>query len=744
MTVSYENLLNLADYVNATSIEDKSSISTYNVMFRDRSSRGDPNSVTVGPEDLEALLKALVGDTNFSWVGNNCSYKSTSCSVESESGVYGKIITPDIPGSQYSKCYINREVSYANKINNTHKTYDCTGLKKCGTDVDYYWDRDNLYHQAYDQSTGYTSSLKDIAKPGRCSKRYTSNTEGLDTTNDPDDPNKIGSANADGNWNCRPYGDVLAASAYPSAVRDAASSDGPNNYEKSTYQITRGNANMDNGIPINAECATNPINYGGIWQTELENGEYNNNPKLDANGNYIYNQGVNAGKTDPDAPSEWLIAGSSVESVDNPFVYGGQTKNCEIHKTIASYVKKGKYEEDDGHLVECEAHMPLYPGDVEAVNYDLPLDDSGTSIQTAAEWWNENSCIWVNSIMFGDAVNSADRYFYPQILNGECTYGDFTQENKNGPGFKKIVPLDGNGNNKQRCDGPDGISGNCEQINTSIKRDNLVNVLGDNIHEVGFTDIPTTPYGNETQCATESKCQWVGYWDGVKDNNNNPNKSSFNNTINSDIIGGHYKIYRKDKSTDRDYAKPCTYDVDTGKKIVLDGTLYRATNVQSTALDGSDNLCINFTAEAKETPMSFSLDNGQWYSKDEELIQNGSSIGGTTQVKKITKNGSHPTAHGSGHGSGECWQTITGITPPKYKNYNNLFHSAQSVGEDERNFQNYLSGKYDSSTSENVLQGIASSDNSDVIYVKKANDECGSLVHAGTQLQHAWVNPNQL
>jgi len=342
--------------------------------------------------------------------------------------------------------------------------------------------------------------------------------------------------------------------------------------------------------------------------------------------------------------------------------------------------------------------------------------------------------------MFGDAVNSADRYFYPQILNGECTYGDFTQENENGPGFTKIVPQeDGNGNNKQRCDGPDGISGNCEQINTSIKRDNLVNVLGDSIHEVGFTDIPTTPGGNETLCATKSNCEWVENGDVVGDNNNNPTKSSFSNTINSDIIGGQYKIYRKDDSTDRNYAKPCTYDVDTGKKIVLDGTLYRATNVQSTALDGTNNLCRNFTAGARESPMSFTLDNGLWYSQDEELIQDGSPIGGTTQVKKITGYGSHPTAQPLGYGSGECWQTITRITPPKYKNYTNLFVAGED-GNNERNFQNYLSGKYDSYTAENVLQEIASSDISDTIYVKKENDECGGVVDAVTQLQHAWVN----
>ena len=84
--------------------------------------------------DLEALLNALIGNNNTSWVGKNCNYGSAPpCSISTNtidsSEIYGRTIP--VPESLFSKCYfipVSSGSSYPlnnHNITNSHKKYDC-------------------------------------------------------------------------------------------------------------------------------------------------------------------------------------------------------------------------------------------------------------------------------------------------------------------------------------------------------------------------------------------------------------------------------------------------------------------------------------------------------------------------------------------------------------------------------------------------------------------------------------------
>ena len=99
-----------------------------------------------------------------------------------------------------------------------------------------------------------------------------------------------------------------------------------------------------------------------------------------------------------------------------------ETTDCDINATRAIYVKKG----DPSQI--CDPEMPLYPGDDNEHIYDLPVGPNAR-----ADWWNENTCIWKNTIIYNSENNA--RYtitdsnsnrrdiglFNPATFNGDCT-----------------------------------------------------------------------------------------------------------------------------------------------------------------------------------------------------------------------------------------------------------------------------------------------------------------------------------
>ena len=137
-SVSYQDILNLADYLNKSDEEkiNSSFEEKYKVMFADRNSTigNTDSSDDIDSRDLEELLNALVGKSKTSWVGQNCNYGSApSCSLSTNTldnvQVYGRTIpVPEVP---FSKCYfIPDDVgsSYpleTHNITNKHKGYDC-------------------------------------------------------------------------------------------------------------------------------------------------------------------------------------------------------------------------------------------------------------------------------------------------------------------------------------------------------------------------------------------------------------------------------------------------------------------------------------------------------------------------------------------------------------------------------------------------------------------------------------------
>jgi len=138
VSVSYQDILNLVDYLNKSETEKESSSfeEKYKVMFANRNNNIGNNysNDDIDNRDLEELLNALIGNNNTSWVGKNCNYGSAPpCSISTNtidsSEIYGRTIpVPEIP---FSKCYfIPDDIGSSYPLNNhnittNHKVYDC-------------------------------------------------------------------------------------------------------------------------------------------------------------------------------------------------------------------------------------------------------------------------------------------------------------------------------------------------------------------------------------------------------------------------------------------------------------------------------------------------------------------------------------------------------------------------------------------------------------------------------------------
>ena len=138
-SVSYQDILNLADYLNKSDEEKNNSSfeEKYKLMFANRNSNigNTYSSDDIDSKDLEALLDALIQKNNTNWIGKNCDYGSApSCYLSSNTfdnvQVYGRTIpVPQVP---FSKCYYIPDDIGSNYtppenyiINTNIKEYDC-------------------------------------------------------------------------------------------------------------------------------------------------------------------------------------------------------------------------------------------------------------------------------------------------------------------------------------------------------------------------------------------------------------------------------------------------------------------------------------------------------------------------------------------------------------------------------------------------------------------------------------------
>ena len=140
-SVSYQDILNLADYLNKSDEEKNNSSfeEKYQLMFANRNpmltETGLSIDDTIGIRDFEALLDALIQKNNTNWIGKNCNYGSApSCSLSTNTfddvQVYGRRIP--VPEVLFSKCYYIPDDIGSNYtppenyiIDTNVKQYDC-------------------------------------------------------------------------------------------------------------------------------------------------------------------------------------------------------------------------------------------------------------------------------------------------------------------------------------------------------------------------------------------------------------------------------------------------------------------------------------------------------------------------------------------------------------------------------------------------------------------------------------------
>lgn len=703
MVVSYQNILDLADVLNNDS---PTATEEYNAKFADRSS----SNFTPNKSDLNALLNALVGKPDYDWVGKNCEYEQDTCSKEGSS--LTKMVKPKPVGEKYSKCNFGDSGSgeYIPQ-NGAKKKWNCSDLQSCPTDTAYYWTLDDVLANKLDEKSPYLESLEDISKPGRCEQRYLGNSNGKLTTNDPNDPNclkytdgdqKTGciplsdsqnSNNSENKYNCRKYNEIIEHTEYPSNL--------------SNYKIY-----STNDDSINDKCSKNSIKYGSEFSKETD-------PNLNLiNGN----------------------AGSSLNQYN-------KTRDCKIKTTYAKYVKKG----NNAH--ECSPEMPLYPGSDEAETYDLPLNGS----ETAAEWWNENSCIWINSIPLDEDLNKNYKHFEPPILNGDCRYDDFVFKNSNGIfGSSTNIVTDGSAIAADNgCFGQYNDNDECKSISALIDQDTLENIAeqqGTNGVSLDSNLFPGSNYQSPSR-ETEEKCEDLDYrchW--IIDEQSNiigtnaeavSAGSAADTENNKNNIDGKFKLIAAQGSKSITHSYPCKIDINENNKnrrFLLNDDDYRVINI-------SKSKPANCNLEQKKMILE-NVGSTGWYTsesndninsgaaEDLKLIYAGSSVAGNSGIKLI--NNSDIMNEVNGYGVGEMWSKAQ-ITSPEYVSTGEVLGtSAQTnmiLNELEQQFGS------DSNTKHQILKELALNNNNDkTLYYKTPESKIPDSVDAIAKLEYAWVN----
>ena len=716
MGVSYQNLLDLSEYIS-----NGGSGSTYEHKYADRSDNNNLNHKTpIGVDDVNALLNALASNENdpdWSWVGNNCSYTQGQC-IDGVKNI-------SVNNGSYSKCNYDGNSDDSYIIENVAKPYDCPSASSCGSDVGYYWKVQNELETIYNNATGYTSNYKEIVLPGRCEKRYLGNRDGSETTTTSDDPFKSGSASDNGVYNCMTYGELIDNTEYP--VSKNENGIWVTNHENG-YKITN-----DSGVyEINKECANNSIHYGDEWDENNMNDGYNSK-----------------GMTNPNDPTLGYFGGGTNE-------VSGQTRPCAINRLQSKYVKKGDYETNN-IIKECSDTDPLYPGSDAVKNMDVPSDD-------AAQWWNENSCIWVHFLNTqGDTIaNDGTVYFEPAILNGKCTFGDFTIPDPDGWLYTKDTG--------SHVIGSNGIDENNTPkiFSHSFTHDEFLSQSkygssseSDIEYIIPHYDPPKTPSSPD-----EKRCSWVPNDDTIQGGNGNalvPDVPDVSDSFNAQDITGKFKKYSKDTST-QPYSLPYTIG---SNNIVLDKNNYRAHGYF-----GNDDTMATDCPNLNNQPNPFNFNTQstdiKWLSgSDVNKINEGSNlITNDPRIKKINLEDSELTDIYDGVGSGECWQKVELTSVPNYVQYkapikgddNPLFENEQismdgalisQTLESPLNIQNELLlnhiPSYGSDNEELIYKNMALMNDGDSVFFKRDAEDCAAadndqVSNALSSLEYAWIN----
>lgn len=677
MTVTYQDLLNFSDFIVLRSG------SVYNNKYANRNSTsGREHKSTITSDDVDALLNALargVSDTEYDWVGKNCSY-STATECVNVNGVMKKTVRVQNSSSdKYSKCNYGSN-SNDNYIisDNVPKAYDCAPLQTCGSSVKYIWDETDKERTKW-FLTNMPNANNTIEHPGVCVKVYNGET-GKKTTDPNDRYRKISSnpsenePNEDGQYDCLDNGQVTRQ-----MVDDIA--DGP--IAAGTYNKTQPNEKIgsSDSSPLGIECSEYGIYYGG-------GGTSNGPDRYDIQRGY----------------KKFLDPASPPNSDGDKL--GAQTVDCKVNVTKALYVKKGNESEI------CDADLPLYPGDAVEATYDLPLNDNqGTPndiLKRRSDWWDNNTCVWRNQVIkepdpnsytYKNQYNEQYGYYIPSRLNGVCDYDSaFGYKGSNASGAVGITEIDcTDGSAPEDGISCDDIPANVNNIALDIDCNRYENIVSNaspdicpGINHPGNTDsFPDSTYGSnyDSPCTAgqiETTYRWVDQsqiiQDSAKiDDPDDENTDAYN-------IDGNFKTYIKNVAFERDYSIPCSYDSDSdpNTKYLLVKDYYRGVNI-SRNLNTNDPAYTNL-----DKPLEFSKgvkDQNDvlnsaiiWYSGDELADLTGSQsevitnydIDGIDILKRNPNTGQvDPTPTGTG--VGECWFPLEIHEMPNYRNIDNLY-----------------------------------------------------------------------
>ncbi len=746
MTVSYNDLINLANVLNNPV---PTAQAKYDVKFADRSSADSEPGI----HDLHALLDALIGKVNTSWVGQNCTYTETACIINHSFGSgLSKMVTPD--RGSYSKCNFGDSGSgdYIN-TSGERKQWDCEELQECPKDVAYYWKVEPNIAQIRYANSAYLGSLKDIAKPGRCEKIYLANENQEATTNNPDDefidPDDFNSGPP---YNCMPFGHVIDKTIYPNQ--------GAN---ESLYKIIKADSDRgrDLGIEpgsIQDQCANNPIRYGGAYSISIDS-------DFTANDEYA------PSKTDP----TWNLP-YAANLTEDDLINSGETRDCKIRKTYAKYVKKGNYSQ------ECESTMPLYPGSALAATYDLPLDGKNPD-----EWWNENSCVWVNALPFDADLNANFLAFEPQILNGSCRYDDFVAKGADGiyrnfeddsvaENIPQSLGSDTPATDNDCFGMEDNNTGECKNITALIDHDTLKQIH-DSYGSQGIPvdselfpgiDHPKTyddDFDEEEKCESYNfQCAWIkgNLPDDIGANASSvPSSyiSNVDNTENTDAndTTGKYKLYAKaDTGNSRKYKHPCYYNdgtilTDSDSRYFLEDDNYRGVLIQKNAKPTNCSL----TPQTMELQYPTNQGGAGWYTSEEDshinrdargklnTLKQQPNVAGVTGVRltgnDITNSSISPEPYG--YGDGEMW---TKARVSRYPSYVNADIGILNLGDTvTQNISNELITKFNQNNRNNIIKELARGEGQDdrTFFYESVPAHIPPSVDAVAQLEYAWVPP---
>lgn len=657
MTVTYQDLLNFSDFIVAKSG------SVYNNKYANRNSTsGREHKSTITSDDVDALLNALargVSDTEYDWVGKNCSY-STATECVNVNGVMKKTVTVQNSSTdKYSKCNYGSN-SNDNYIisDNVPKAYDCAPLQTCGSSVKYIWDETDKERTKW-FLTNMPNANNTIEHPGVCVKVYNGET-GKKTTDPNDRYRKISSnpsenePNEDGQYDCLDNGQVTRQ-----MVDDIA--DGP--YNKTGVNEKIGSDSSRLGI----ECSEYGIYYGG-------GGTHNGPDRYDIQTGY-----------------QKFLDPASINSDGDKL--GAQTVDCKVNVTKALYVKKG----NDSEI--CDADLPLYPGDDVEATYDLPLNGN----QRRSDWWDDNTCVWRNQVIkepdpnsytYQNQYNEQYGYYIPSRLNGVCHYDSaFGYKGSNASGAVGITQIDcTDGSAPEDGISCDDIPANVNNIALDIDCNKYKKIVSNpspdicpGINHPGNTDsFPGSTYESnyDSPCTAgqiETEYRWVDQSQIIPDSAtiDEPNDEN----TDAENLDGYFKTYKKNVADERKYSIPCSYDSDSNTKYLLVKDSYRGVNISRNL--NSDDLAytnidvpLEFSKGVKDdydTPKSEII----WYSGDELAELKGSKsevitnydTDGIDILKRTDQVDPTPT----GTGVGECWFPLEIQQMPNFKNIDNLY-----------------------------------------------------------------------